>query len=134
MKAAIFHGTGKPHTFEEVEIDQPKGREVLVRTVACGVCHSDLSAAEGKVPVATPMILGHEPAGIVEAVGENVTDFAAGDHVIARLRPVCGRCKQCLSGQPKRCKNRSATQRATGDRPPMAYRGSEIVGITDDGA
>ena len=134
MKAAIFHGTGKPHTFEEVEIDQPKGHEVLVRTVACGVCHSDLSAAEGKVPVATPMILGHEPAGIVEAVGENVTDFAPGDHVIARLRPFCGRCKQCVSGQPNRCKNRSATQRGTGDRPRMAYRGGKIAGITGDAA
>jgi S-(hydroxymethyl)glutathione dehydrogenase/alcohol dehydrogenase len=134
MKAAIFHGTGKPHTFEEVEIDQPKGHEVLVRTVACGVCHSDLSAAEGKVPVATPMILGHEPAGIVEAVGENVTDFAPGDHVIVRVRQFCGRCKQCLSGQPNRCNNRSVTQRATGDRPRMAYRGSKIAGITGDTA
>ena len=86
------------------------------------------------MPVATPMILGHEPAGIVEAVGENVTDFAPGDHVIARLRPFCGRCKQCLSGQPNRCKNRSVTQRATGDRPRMAYRGTEIAGITGDAA
>ncbi len=134
MKAAIFHGTGQPHTFEAVEIDRPKGHEVLVRTVACGVCHSDLSAAEGKVPVATPMILGHEPAGIVEAVGEDVADFAPGDHVIARLRPFCGRCNQCLLGQPNRCNNRAAVQRVAGDRPRMTYRGGRITGITGDAA
>jgi len=134
MKAAIFHGKGRHHTFEEVEIDQPKGHEVLVRTIACGVCHSDLSVAEGKIPVPTPMILGHEPAGIVEAVGDDVTDFAPGDHVIARLRPFCGRCKQCVSGQPNRCTNGVPTQRGTDDRPRMAYRGGKIVGITGDAA
>lgn len=57
MKAAIFHQPGQPHSFEEVDIDQPQGREVLVRTAACGVCHSDASVAECKVPVPTPMIL-----------------------------------------------------------------------------
>src|SRR5260370_3515009 len=78
------------------------------------------------------MILGHEPAGSGEAVGENVPDFAPGDHVIVRVRPFCGRCKQCLSGQPNRCNNRSVTQRGTGDRPRMAYRGGQSAGITAD--
>jgi S-(hydroxymethyl)glutathione dehydrogenase/alcohol dehydrogenase len=134
MKAAIFHEAGKPHTFEEVDIDQPRGQEVLVRTVACGVCHSDLSVAEGKVPMPTPMILGHEPAGIVEAVGPEVTDFSPGDHVIARLGLFCGRCKHCLSGHPNRCNNRQAMQRGADDRPRMLHNGRPIVGVTGDGA
>ena len=134
MKAAIFHQAGKPHTFEEVDIDAPKGHEVLVRTVACGVCHSDLSVAEGKVPVPTPIILGHEPAGIVEAVGGEVTDFKPGDHVIARLGLFCGRCKHCLSGHPNRCNNRAVMQRRAEERPRMLHQGRKIVGVTGDGA
>jgi S-(hydroxymethyl)glutathione dehydrogenase/alcohol dehydrogenase len=134
MKAAIFHGAKQPHTFEEVDIDQPLGHEVLVRTVACGVCHSDLSVAEGKVPIPTPMILGHEPAGIVEAVGGEVTDLKPGDHVIARLGLFCGGCKHCLSGHPNRCNNRAVMQRKAGERPRMLYRGAKIAGVTGDGA
>jgi|SRR5579885_157403 S-(hydroxymethyl)glutathione dehydrogenase/alcohol dehydrogenase len=134
MKAAIFHQPGQPHSFEEVDIDQPQGREVLVRTAACGVCHSDASVAEGKVPVPTPMILGHEPAGIVEAVGADVTELKPGDHVIARLGLYCGRCPHCLSGHPNRCNNRAAMQRRPGQRPRMLYRGNQITGVTGDGA
>ena len=134
MKAAIFHQPGKPQTFEEVDIDQPRGNEVLVRTIASGVCHSDLSVAEGKVPVPTPMILGHEPAGIVEAVGGEVTDFKPGDHVIARLGLFCGKCRHCLSGHPNRCNNRAAMQRRADERPRMLYQGAKIVGVSGDGA
>jgi S-(hydroxymethyl)glutathione dehydrogenase/alcohol dehydrogenase len=134
MKAAIFHQANQPHTFEEVDIDQPIGHEVLVRTVACGVCHSDASVFEGKVPIPTPMILGHEPAGIVEAVGGEVTDLKPGDHVIARLGLYCGGCKHCLSGHPNRCNNRAVMQRKPGARPRMLYRGARIVGVTGDGA
>jgi S-(hydroxymethyl)glutathione dehydrogenase/alcohol dehydrogenase len=134
MKAAIFHEAHKPHTFEEVDIDQPRGHEVLVRTVASGVCHSDLSIAEGKVPVPTPMILGHEPAGIVEAVGDRVTGLKPGDHVIARLGLYCGSCKHCLSGHPNRCNNRAAMQRRPDERPRMLYRGQKIAGVSGDGA
>src|SRR5271163_3554869 len=76
MKAAVFYGVGKPLQIEEIDIDAPHGREVLVRLVASGVCHSDLHVVEGKMPFPPPIILGHEPAGIVEAVGEDVTDFA----------------------------------------------------------
>jgi len=134
MKAAIFHQPNQPHTFEEVDIDQPRGREVLVRTVASGVCHSDLSVAEGKVTIPTPMILGHEPAGIVEAVGSEVTEFEPGDHVIARLGLFCGGCKHCLSGHPNRCNNRAAMQRKPDERPRMLYNGNKIVGVSGDGA
>ena len=73
MKAAIFHGPHQPLTIEDVDIDKPHEREVLVRTVASGVCHSDLHFVDGYYPFPTPAILGHEAAGIVEEVGLQVT-------------------------------------------------------------
>src|SRR5208337_3760348 len=109
IKAAVFHGAKQPLTIEQVEIDQPKGREVLVRTVASGVCHSDLHFVEGLYPFPAPAVLGHEAAGIVEAVGESVTDLKPGDHVIACLSVFCGHCEQCLSGHPYRCSNKTET-------------------------
>src|SRR5581483_1929910 len=85
MKAAVFRAVKEPLTIEEVDIDQPGPREVLVRTAAVGVCHSDLHFVEGLYPYPTPSILGHEPAGVVEAVGELVTYVQPGDHVIGCL-------------------------------------------------
>ena len=78
MKAAVFHGPHQPLTIENVDIDKPIGREVLVRTVATGVCHSDLHFVDGFYPFPTPAILGHEAAGIVEAVGPQVSRVQAG--------------------------------------------------------
>ena len=99
MKAAVFHGPHQPLTIENVDIDKPIGREVLVRTVATGVCHSDLHFVDGFYPFPTPAILGHEAAGIVEAVGPQVSEFKPGDHVIACLSVFCGHCDYCLTGQ-----------------------------------
>ena len=77
IKAAIFRAPNQPLTVEEVEVDEPGPYEVLVRTVASGVCHSDLHCVHGSLPTRTPAILGHEPAGVVEAVGGgNVAEFA----------------------------------------------------------
>src|SRR5438093_6367187 len=90
MKAALFHGPHQALTIEEVDIDKPMGREVLVRTVASGVCHSDLHFVDGFYPFPTPAILGHEAAGIVEEVGLQVSEFKPGDHVIACLSVFCG--------------------------------------------
>ena len=81
MKAAVFHGPHQPLTIEDVDIDKPIGREVLVRTVASGVCHSDLHFVDGFYPFPTPAILGHEAAGIVEAVGLQVSEFKPGDQI-----------------------------------------------------
>jgi len=92
VKAAIFHGPNQPLTIEEIEIDQPMANEVLVRTVASGVCHSDLHFVDGLYPMMPPSILGHEAAGIVEAVGENVTYVKPGDHIITCLFVFCGHC------------------------------------------
>jgi S-(hydroxymethyl)glutathione dehydrogenase/alcohol dehydrogenase len=96
MKAAVFHGPHQPLTIENVDIDKPIGREVLVRTVASGVCHSDLHFVDGYYPFPTPAILGHEAAGIVEEVGLQVSEFKPGDHVIACLSVFCGHCDYCL--------------------------------------
>jgi S-(hydroxymethyl)glutathione dehydrogenase/alcohol dehydrogenase len=92
-------------TIEDVAIEKPKRREVLVRTVAAGLCHSDLHFIEGAYPTPMPTVLGHESAGIVEAVGEDVTYLKPGDHVIGCLSLFCGHCELCLSGHQSICQN-----------------------------
>ena len=103
MKAAILHAPNQPMTIEDVEIDKPGRREVLIRTSAAGLCHSDLHFIEGKYPTPLPTILGHESAGIVEAVGEDVTYVKPGDHVITCLSVFCGHCEFCLTGHMSIC-------------------------------
>ena len=93
MKAAVFHGPHQPLTIEQVDIDDPQDHEVLMRTVATGVCHSDLHFVEGLYPHPAPAILGHEAAGIVEKVGKSVTYLKAGDHVISCPSVFCGYCE-----------------------------------------
>jgi S-(hydroxymethyl)glutathione dehydrogenase/alcohol dehydrogenase len=105
IEAAVFRKPHAPLTIETVDIDTPTRREVLVRTVATGVCHSDLHVVDGigRFPTDRPIVLGHEGAGIVEAVGEDVTSVRVGDHVVACLSGFCGTCPQCLSGHPNLC-------------------------------
>ncbi len=116
MQAAIFHGPKQELTIEGVDIDKPGPREVLVKTAASGVCHSDLHFVDGLYPFTAPAVLGHEAAGIVEEVGELVTQVAPGDHVIACLSAFCGNCEYCLTGHPSLC--RSPEVRRTPDQPP----------------
>ena len=103
MKAAVYRRPREPVEIEVVEVDRPRGREVLVRTVATGVCHSDLHHVEGSVELQGPTVLGHEGAGVVEVVGEDVREVRPGDHVVACLSGFCGACEQCLSGHPNLC-------------------------------
>lgn len=103
MKAAVMRANNEALSFEDVRHDEPGPGEVLVKTVASGVCHSDLTVIEGGLPVPPPTILGHEPAGIVEAVGPGVTDFTAGDHVIGCITNWCGVCRYCTEGRPYLC-------------------------------
>src|SRR5687767_690646 len=124
MKAAVFHGPQKPLTIENVDIDKPLGREVLVRTVASGVCHSDLHFVDGYYPFPTPAILGHEAAGIVEAVGPQISEFAPGDHVIACLSVFCGTCEYCLTGKTHLCQTRPA--RAKNEPPKLSWKGQPV--------
>jgi S-(hydroxymethyl)glutathione dehydrogenase/alcohol dehydrogenase len=131
MKAAVFHGPKEPLTIEEVEIDQPQDREVLVRTVASGVCHSDLHFVDGLYPYTAPAVLGHEAAGIVEEVGKAVSYIKPGDRVIACLSVFCGYCEDCMSGHPNRCSNRAATQRPRNEKPRLAQGGNPVRQFAD---
>ena len=103
MKAAIYHAPNQPLTIENVEIEKPGPREVLIRTAVAGLCHSDLHFIEGKYPWPAPAILGHESAGVVEAVGPDVTYVKPGDHVITCLSVFCGHCEFCLTGHMSIC-------------------------------
>ena len=105
MKAAVMHAPHTPLTIEEVSIAKPKKNEVIVRTAFAGLCHSDLHFMEGLYPYPTPVILGHESAGIVEEVGENVTYLKPGDHVISCLSVFCGTCEFCTTGHTNLCSN-----------------------------
>ena len=125
MKAAIFHAVNEPLTIEDVEVDKPMAHEVLMRTVASGVCHSDLHFVEGLYPHPTPTILGHEAAGIVEEVGEQVSYLQPGDHVIACLSVFCGFCEECMSGKPFLC-NKQAVVRKRTDPPKFTMQGSPV--------
>ncbi|MFN3236003.1 MAG: Zn-dependent alcohol dehydrogenase [Pseudomonadales bacterium] len=125
MKAAVFHEVGQPLTIEEVSISKPGPREVLVRTAAAGVCHSDLHFVEGLYPGITPMVLGHESAGVVEAVGSDVSYVQPGDHVISCLSVFCGHCEECLTGHMSLCVN-PETKRGEGDEPRLSKDGAAV--------
>jgi S-(hydroxymethyl)glutathione dehydrogenase / alcohol dehydrogenase len=131
MKAAVFHGPKEPLTIEEVEIDKPQDREVLVRTVASGVCHSDLHFVDGFYPFPAPAVLGHEAAGIVEEVGKSVSYLKPGDRVIACLSVFCGYCPECMSGHPNRCSNRAATQRGKDGKQRLSLKGQPMRQFAD---
>ena len=104
IRAAVLEEFGKPLVVQEVELDEPKGHEVLVRLVACGVCHTDLYTASGVDPSGyAPTVLGHEGAGVVERVGEDVTLVAPGDHVVTLFSPQCGECEHCRSPKTNLC-------------------------------
>jgi S-(hydroxymethyl)glutathione dehydrogenase / alcohol dehydrogenase len=105
MKAAVLQEANTPLTIENVEIEKPKRREVLLRTAFAGLCHSDLHFMEGLYPFPMPVVLGHEAAAVVEAVGEDVTYVKPGDHVITCLSVFCGECSQCTTGHPNLCEN-----------------------------
>lgn len=104
-KAVISRELNKPVVVEEIRIDPPKRNEITIKLSACGVCHSDLSATNGTIPLPQPLILGHEGAGVVVEVGEGVTAFAEGDHVISSFISMCGKCRQCVRGRPALCEN-----------------------------
>ena len=107
MKAPVLHAVREPLVVEDVQLDEPRAGEVLVRMAASGVCHSCLHAADGSwAGTPTPMVLGDEGAGVVEQVGPGVSRLQPGDHVILSWAPNCGRCRACVTGHPVRCENR----------------------------
>lgn len=105
MKAAVVWDANQPITIENVDVGKPGPREVLVRTAYAGVCHSDLHFHDATYPYPKPYVPGHESAGIVEAVGEDVTYVKKGDHVVTCLSVFCGCCSQCVTGHPNLCES-----------------------------
>ncbi len=110
MKAAILYEAGKPLVIEEIGIKPPGPREIVIRNVAAGLCHSDLHFIEGVTPWPMPLVPGHESAGIVETVGRDVTYVKPGDHVITCLSVFCGVCEMCTSGRPVLCTSTEVKQ------------------------
>jgi Zn-dependent alcohol dehydrogenase len=104
IRAAVLEDFGRPLNVTDLDLAEPKAGEALVRLVACGVCHTDLYTASGADPSGyAPTVLGHEGAGIVEAVGEGVTSVAPGDHVITLFSPQCRECVHCRSPKTNIC-------------------------------
>ncbi|MGF7234039.1 MAG: NDMA-dependent alcohol dehydrogenase [Frankia sp.] len=127
--AAIAWKVGEPWSVEEVELDPPKGGEVLVRMAAAGLCHSDDHITTGDMPVRLPMVGGHEGAGIVEEVGPNVTSVKPGDHVVTMFIPACGHCRWCATGRSNLCDLGASLMRGLGadGTARMHARGQDLV-------
>jgi S-(hydroxymethyl)glutathione dehydrogenase/alcohol dehydrogenase len=104
IRAAVLEEFGKPLSVQEVDLQEPQAGEVLVRLEACGVCHTDLYSASGADPSGyAPTVLGHEGAGVVEAVGSDVTSLEVGDHVVTMFSPQCRECEHCLDPRTNLC-------------------------------
>jgi len=103
VRGVVARAKGQPVTVETILIPDPGPGEAVVRVLSCGVCHTDLHYREGGINDEFPFLLGHEAAGIVETVGDGVTDIEPGDFVILNWRAVCGRCRACLKGKPWYC-------------------------------
>ena len=131
MKAAVFQEANKPLTIEDVDIVDPRAGEVLVRTVCSGVCHSDLHFVDGLWQLPSACVLGHEAAGIVEAVGDGVTYVKPGDRVIMSFRPFCGKCYYCLGGRPNLCSD-PAINAASATR--LQWKGKPILQFASVGS
>jgi S-(hydroxymethyl)glutathione dehydrogenase / alcohol dehydrogenase len=126
MKAAVLREVRTPLQIEDVQINKPGPREVLIRTAAAGVCHSDLHFIEGSYPYPLPAVLGHESAGVVEQVGSDVRTVKPGDHVITCLSAYCGHCEACLTGHLSLCTS-PETRREQDDEPRLMQAGKPMV-------
>jgi len=126
MKAAILNAPTGRFDIEDIAIDAPKGREVLVEVKASGLCHSDLHIASGNFGMPLPAVLGHELAGVVLALGPDVKDFAVGDHVVGSLIACCGACPPCRDHRSFQCDHPETTQRPP-EHGPRLSRGDEPV-------
>jgi S-(hydroxymethyl)glutathione dehydrogenase/alcohol dehydrogenase len=127
MKAAVLNSIPGQLDIEDIELGSPGPREVLVRTVAAGLCHSDLHFMEGLYPYPCPAVLGHESAGIVEEVGSAVNYVKPGDHVITCLSAFCGHCEQCISGHLSLCERKNIDLVRPAGEPPRLSRNGEPV-------
>jgi S-(hydroxymethyl)glutathione dehydrogenase/alcohol dehydrogenase len=139
INAAVYESGNRTLAIDELELAPPQRGEVLVRLAASGVCHSDYHVIKGEWTVETPIVLGHEGAGVVEAVGEGVSTVSEGDHVILSWVPYCGRCDYCLAGRPVLCSSATetafvgllpdgTTRLSRGGQPVRSYCGTATFG------
>jgi S-(hydroxymethyl)glutathione dehydrogenase/alcohol dehydrogenase len=124
MKAAVLREIQQPLTIEDIDLDGPGPDEVRVRVVSSGLCHSDYHSISGDFPVPMPAVLGHEAAGIVEAVGSDVTEFKKGDRVVTCVSMYCGHCRECLDGHNNVCGDKPSGRPA--DKPARITKGGEV--------
>jgi S-(hydroxymethyl)glutathione dehydrogenase / alcohol dehydrogenase len=125
MKAAVLNAARTPLSLEEIDLGEPVAGEAKVKVIAAGVCHSDLHFIDGTYPTRFPTILGHEVAGIVEAVGPGVTNVKPGDRVILGFVQPCGSCRYCAEGRPALCSTPVRTRGS--DNPARTRAGGEAV-------
>lgn len=125
MKAAVLFEPRTKMSIEDVDVDLPLGSEILVRVGASGLCHSDLHYVNGDLPFVGPAVFGHEIAGVVEAVGKDVTTVKPGDHVVACASGFCGHCVTCASGKNYLCTDKPG--RSAGDKPRLSLQGSPLL-------
>ncbi|MGE3273005.1 MAG: Zn-dependent alcohol dehydrogenase [Chloroflexota bacterium] len=128
VKAAVHYGTpGEPVEIEMLELEEPRAHEVRVKYVASGVCHSDLHHIQGLVPHPSPIVYGHEGAGIVEAVGPDVSGVQVGDHVLTSYIPSCGRCWYCTIGRGNLCELRDKPRYLMHDGTSRFKKGDQDI-------
>jgi len=131
IKAAVLYQANEPLRVEDVSLDGPLDGEILVRIAATGVCHSDLGIVKGENPSPFPIVLGHEGAGIVEEVGQGVTSVQVGDHVVLPAIYSCGKCRNCIEGEPTFCSEVLPAQimgTLPGGRKPL-HKGAQELNI-----
>ncbi len=126
MKAAVFREVNVAMEIEDIEVSKPGPREVLVRTKAAGICHSDMHFWNGTYPGQVPMVLGHESAGVVEAVGSDVHYVKPGDHVITCLSVFCGHCEKCLTGHLSLCQE-PEVNRGADEAPRLSQKDQPLT-------
>jgi NDMA-dependent alcohol dehydrogenase len=127
MKAAVLYDYNTPLVIEEVDLDPPKPGEVLVKTGAAGICRSDYHFMKGEATTMLPVVLGHEGAGVVQAVGEGVTRVKPGDHVILSFVPNCGLCFFCTTGRANLCEKHAATSGTLFDGTTRIHKGGQDI-------
>ena len=126
MKAAVIRGVGRGFSSEDIDLSQPLGREVLVDVKASGLCHTDHTIATRDMGIPMPVVTGHEVAGIVGAIGPEVSRFAVGDRVVACLIQSCGACARCLSGRPYQCLSAHRLARDPEQEPRLSSAGEPL--------
>ena len=134
MRAAVLEQCPGELVIDELTLTAPEPDEVMIQTVACGLCHSDLHMIDGHLTTPVPAVLGHEAAGIVQAVGENVTDFAPGDRVVSCLSMFCGACRECSVGNTWLCERRQSLGKRIDGTSRLRRGDVEVTQMTGLGA